>query len=126
MNTFKKSVLRFALTGLAFAGMAFTLPSCPGQQALQEQVDTMSTSVQKQTKAVNDLSAQVRTMNDEMNTMKSLLSQVSSTVLAQKTTIEELQAKTVSLDQRLSAASKYPARSSTPARRGTVSPRRHR
>ncbi|MBC7387100.1 MAG: hypothetical protein H7301_13185 [Cryobacterium sp.] len=89
----KSRPLRFAsLLTLACASMAFTLPGCPdveGMNAKMAEIEKKAADSQKQAR---DLTEQVRILNDEHNTMKQLVSQISTTVLEQKDSLEKLDA----------------------------------
>lgn len=99
---------------LAFASlsMAFTIPGCPNVDEMNEKISTLEKSSDTQKKALNDLTNQLKIMNDEHNTMKQLVSQISTTVLEQKDAIEKLTASA-------SAHSAAPTR-------GKPAPKKHR
>mgnify|MGYP001575384422 CR=1 FL=1 len=71
--------------------MGLSMPSCPGQQALQHQVDGLVSREADLNRRIQMMETNLRAMNDEMIQVKTLLSQVSNTVLAQKTAIENLE-----------------------------------
>jgi septal ring factor EnvC (AmiA/AmiB activator) len=76
----------------AFLAMGISMPSCPGQQAMQQQIDGLNTKNGELTKKMQTMDNQLKGMAGEMGQMKELLAQVSNTVLAQKTAIEQLEA----------------------------------
>ena len=74
----------------SFLAMAMTMPSCPGQQAMQQQIDAGAAKNAEFAKSIQVLNTQVKTMTEDMTQVKTLLSQVSNTVLAQKTAMEQM------------------------------------
>jgi archaellum component FlaC len=70
------------------------MPGCPGDQALQKQVDDLTLRSTEQTKRIQTLESQLRSINNDMTQVKTLLTQVSNTVLAQKQAIEKLETAT--------------------------------
>lgn len=74
----------------AFFTMAFTLPGCPDVDALNQKVGEIEKKSNDNTKQLREIADQMRTLNDEHNTMKTLVSQVSTTVLEQKDALEKL------------------------------------
>ena len=86
-----KKLTGFAL-GAAMLGMGLSMPSCPGQQAMQEQLETLKTGQADSNKKIQALDAQLKKMNGDVDQMKALVSQVSNAVLAQKMAIENMDA----------------------------------
>lgn len=84
--------LTWVAFGAAFAGMGMAMPSCPGQQAMQQQIDALNAKNGELEKRVQTMNTQLTTVNKDMGDVKTLLSQVSNTVLAQKQAIEQLDA----------------------------------
>lgn len=82
----------FALMTLACFTMAFTLPGCPDVEAINQKMADLEKKAGDQGKQVKEMGDQLRILNDEHNSMKQLLSQVSSTVLEQKDAVEKLDA----------------------------------
>lgn len=78
--------------GSAFIGMGIAMPSCPGQQAMQQQIDADSAKSAENAKNIQTLTGQVKTISDDLAQVKTQLSQVSNTVLAQKASIEQMEA----------------------------------
>ena len=85
----------FLRPALAALILAFTASGCIDLGALKgdlkAQVDATSAKNVELQRAVSELSGQVRTLNEENNSVKALLSKVSDSVLAQQTKIEELE-----------------------------------
>jgi septal ring factor EnvC (AmiA/AmiB activator) len=86
----KSNTRLFAFLVAAFFTMAFTLPGCPDMDALNQRLDSLEKKSNDNMKQVRELADTMRTLNDEHNTMKTLVSQVSTTVLEQKDALEKL------------------------------------
>ncbi len=95
--------LSMIAAGAALAS-AFTVPGCPDTEALNNSITQMQSSLSSQDKKHNELVTQFRTINDEHNTMKQLINQVSESALAQKAQIEALQAEVKALNEKLARA----------------------
>lgn len=110
----KKNFLRLSVlvAGAALAS-AFTVPGCPDMNALQQQVATLQTQVDSLGKRNTELANQFKTVNDEHNTMKQLVSQVSEAALGQKAQLEALQTEVKAMNEKLAKA---PAPRSMPAK----------
>ena len=91
---------RWLATGAAVVGMGMSMPSCPGQQAMQQQVDELQKREVAATQKAQALEGQVRALSGDMGQVKQLLEQVSRTVLAQKDSITQMEANV----QKLAAA----------------------
>jgi uncharacterized coiled-coil protein SlyX len=72
--------------------MGLAMPSCPGQQAMQQQIDTLSTDNTSLRKTVMSLDGQMKSMNTYMDQNKQVVEQMSSTILAQKTAMDQMNA----------------------------------
>jgi septal ring factor EnvC (AmiA/AmiB activator) len=79
-----------AILALSFFAMAFTLPGCPDVDALNQRIADLEKKAGDNTKQVSELADTVRILNDEHNTVKQLVSQISSTVLEQKDALEKI------------------------------------
>ncbi|MCM2322462.1 MAG: hypothetical protein NDJ90_04290 [Oligoflexia bacterium] len=86
----------------AIAGMGISMPSCPGQQAIQQQIDALQAGNADLTKKVQTLETQNKIITQEMLQVKQLLEQMTSAIQSQKaeltlatTAIKELQARPV-------------------------------
>ena len=99
--------------GAAVAGMGIAMPSCPGQQAMQQQVDDLQKHETALNQKIMSLEGQVRSLNGDMSQVKQLLDQVSRAVLAQKDSMAQMEMNV----QKLVAS-----RSSAPAKHGATKP----
>lgn len=84
--------LTWLALGAAVVGMGISMPSCPGQQAMQQQIDELKTKNAEMTKQLQAHDNQVKTLMGEMSQVKTLLQQISSAVLAQKQALEQIDA----------------------------------
>ena len=112
--------LRWIVLGCATLGMGLSMPSCPGQQAMQQQIDALEKRVNSETQRVQSLDTQVKQLNGEMAKANQLLSTMGNTVLAQKTEIENLQKSVQEMASRSAAkpaAKAAPAKHAAPAKK---------
>lgn len=91
MNS-KKNFARLALALAACSTMAFTLPGCPDTEALNAQIAALEKKSADNARQMKEMSDKLVILNDEHNAVKSLVSQISSTVLEQKDALEKLDA----------------------------------
>lgn len=118
LTRFKQSIKFTVLTLTTLSLMSFTLPSCPGQKEMQEQLDALQLKATQMSKSFMDSQSSVKTMREEMEQMKTLVSQVSTTVLEQKSKIEELQAKLAEVE----TLAKNPPKLLAPPKAATKAP----
>ncbi len=76
--------LNWIVLGMAVIGLGFAMPSCPGQEALQQQLESLQASNQELTKKVKEMSTQVTTLNGEINQMKQYMVQSTNVFAAQE------------------------------------------
>jgi hypothetical protein len=102
--------MRHLLLALAPLALGFTLPACPGQAELQQEV----ISLRKENEAFRQKAAAVdRTLteiNGKLVEDRTLLKRVSETVLEQKAALERMDASLKALASRPAPAAKAPAR----------------
>lgn len=77
-----------SLFTLLFIGA--TAPSCPGNQAVQQQLEQVQNQNQGLIREVQTLEAQVKEMRTEMTQLRTLATQIGNTVLAQKQALEQV------------------------------------
>jgi septal ring factor EnvC (AmiA/AmiB activator) len=88
----------------AFIGMGMSMPSCPGQQAMQQQIDTLTTQNADLTKRVQGLDSQVKQLNSDMGQVKQLLKPMSDAIQAQKAGMDQLDANMKEIQAKMTAA----------------------
>src|SRR4051812_11566300 len=85
-----KKNLRWMSYSAAFIGMGMAMPSCPGQQAMQQQIDTLQTANMDLSKKVQSLSMQFSTLSNDMAQVKQLLPQMTNVITGQKGALDKL------------------------------------
>ena len=94
---FRSRSVRFAaLVSMACLSMAFTIPGCPDVDAMNAKMNELDKRTAQSQKQTSELVEQIRVLNDEHNTMKQLVSQISTTVLEQKEGMEKLESSMAS------------------------------
>jgi peptidoglycan hydrolase CwlO-like protein len=81
---------RIAIFLAAFIGMGMSLPSCPGDKAMQQQIDMLQSSNQDMTRKLQNLDNQIKSSGNDVIAQKSLITQLATTVSAQKEAIDNL------------------------------------
>jgi peptidoglycan hydrolase CwlO-like protein len=81
---------RIAIFIAAFIGMGMSLPSCPGDKAMQQQIDMLQQSNQDMTRKLQNLDNQLKSADSDVVSQKSLITQLATTVSAQKEAIDNL------------------------------------
>jgi peptidoglycan hydrolase CwlO-like protein len=89
--------VRWVVMGAALSGMGIAMPSCPGQQAMQEKIDALQTSETELNKKVQAMQTQITTLNNDMAQVKQLLPQMTNVIQAQKGALEQLDATVKSM-----------------------------
>jgi septal ring factor EnvC (AmiA/AmiB activator) len=97
----------------ACLSMAFSMPSCPGTQAMQQQLELLDKQQATLKQQIQSLDQQNKKFEGEMTQVTQLLSQVSSTVLAQKAAIEQMEK---SLQDMAARAAAKPAAKAAPSK----------
>jgi uncharacterized protein HemX len=101
-----KKITRALALIASCTGMGMAMPSCPGQQAMQQQIDTVQASNVELAKKVQAQNAQITTLHNDMVQVKQLLPQMSNVIQAQKGSIDQLDASVKEL--KLKTAVKIP------------------
>ncbi len=101
--------LRWVVLAAACVGMGISVPSCPGQQAMQQQVDNLEKRETTTSQRIQALDTQVKQLATDMAKANQLLQTMGQTVLAQKGEMEALQKSVHELTDRLKPAAKKAA-----------------
>src|SRR5689334_4509080 len=88
-----KKNLRWLVLGVAFSGMGVAMPSCPGQKAMQQQLDAVQATEQEQAKKIQTLTNQATSLNNDMGQVKQLLPQMTQLIKAQKDQLDHMDAE---------------------------------
>jgi peptidoglycan hydrolase CwlO-like protein len=99
-----KKIFVAVLTGACLA-MAMTMPSCPGQQAMQQQIDALQSSQQDMANKVRGLETQVKGANAGADEQKKIIADLTTAVAAQKTAIDNMNASIQQLDTKIATLS---------------------
>lgn len=104
-NTRNPKSLGFAIVAVTgFIGLGMAMPSCPGQQAMQQQIDSLQATTNDLSKRLQTIDAQGKTLTSDMSQVKQLLKPMSDAIQAQKTAIDQLDANFKELQAKLAAA----------------------
>ncbi len=101
------------LLGTSFLMMGLSMPSCPGQQAMQQQLDALKTSEGDFKTRLSGLEGQLKATRDDLEQTKSMVAQLSKTVMDQASAIE----KSDEAIKTLQAAQAKPTRAKKAAKR---------
>lgn len=104
MMRFRMKPLHTLILLVAPMGLGLSMPSCPGQEAVQQELSQVQTRSQENEKKLQALTAQVASMDKDLTEARTLLAQVSQTVLAQKSTLEQMDASMKELAERVDRA----------------------
>src|SRR4051812_34714737 len=85
-----KKYFRYLIFAASFLGMGISMPSCPGQQAMQLQLETLQNANLDVGKKLKTLQTQVTAMSNDMNQVKQLLPQMTNVIQAQKGALDQL------------------------------------
>lgn len=90
----------------AFLGMGMSMPSCPGQQAMQQQIDTLTAQNTDLSKRVMAMNGQVQGLNKDMVDVKNLLKPMADAIQAQKAAMDQLDANLKEVQAKLASSGK--------------------
>jgi len=76
----------------SFLTLGLSMPSCPGQQAMQQELDNFKKSQAEMQGRIGTLEAALKSMKDENEQTKGLIGQVSATLGEHTQAIEQLKA----------------------------------
>ena len=68
-----KKYFKYLVFAASFAGMGIAMPSCPGQQAMQQQIDTLTNTNLDVNKKLRTMQGQITGLSNDMNQVKQLL-----------------------------------------------------
>lgn len=112
----KKITTAFLMAG-AMVMMGIALPSCPGQQAMQKQIDEMQAKEVQLQGQLNGANDKVKALETEVKDLKTLLDKTADVLKTHFDSISELQRKVEEL-------AKVPPPKAAPAARAPVKKRR--
>jgi len=85
-----KATIRWIVMGAAVMGMGISMPSCPGQQAMQQQVEALQAQNSELTRKVQDLESGVKNLNNNVIEITKILQQTGANIDAQSKLIQNL------------------------------------
>lgn len=88
LMTNRKLLLVSLLTILV---LGLGMPSCPGQQAMQQQLDGVQTTANDNNKKIQQLTSQVNMLNTEVGKLKEVLTQATATIEAHQGAIKQME-----------------------------------
>jgi septal ring factor EnvC (AmiA/AmiB activator) len=100
----RSNIVYYVALGAAFLGMGMSMPSCPGQQAMQEQVDKLTQQNLNLNKRTESLESQIKSLNSDMTQVKTLLKPMADAIQAQKAGMDQLDANLKEIQTKLAAA----------------------
>lgn len=103
----KKLTTGFMLA-TAVLGMGLSMPNCPGQQAMQQQIDTLQTGNADLKRNLQTLDAKVKTLTDEVAAAKKFREDVTPILQAYKGLLEQMDASVKGLQAKVDAMSAPP------------------
>src|SRR5688572_12627092 len=99
----KKKHVTWLLVGAACMGLGISMPSCPGQQAMQQQIDSLQTTNMDLSKKVQALTTQVQTLNSDISQVKTLLPQMTNVISGQKGALDKLENDVKTLQSKMAS-----------------------
>ena len=76
-----KNITRIVIFTAAFVGMGMSLPSCPGDKAMQQQIDMLQQSNTDMTRKLQNLDAELKATSGDVIGAKSLINQLAVEVI---------------------------------------------
>lgn len=89
-STTRRLVLSTSLSALLIVGMGVSLPSCPGQQAMQQQLDTLQNSLNEESRKVQQLNQQVSALTNDMGKMRDAMTQAQQLLQTHEGQVQQL------------------------------------
>lgn len=93
--------LRWLILGAAVAGMGLGMPSCPGQQAMQEQVDKVQKENVTMNRSIVQMRESVTAVSGDMAQTKTLLAAMADSIKGSEAKLQELTLKVTSLEAKM-------------------------
>jgi|GEM_PF-657916 len=85
-----KPNLKWLTFAAAMIGLGMSMPSCPGQQAIQQQLDSLQTAQAEMQKKLQAQDSQIKTINQTDEQVKSLLEEMTRAIQSQRGALELL------------------------------------
>src|SRR4051812_16080074 len=112
-----KKLISAAWMGVAVLAMGITMPQCPGQQAMQQQIDDLRTKEADLNKKLAALETAVRPAVTDVAAMKQGITPMVQQVQAMAPRLDTLEAGMKDIQAKMAAAAAAPAKSAAKKRR---------
>lgn len=100
----RKSVRWLPIAGMLALTLAMTMPSCPGQQAMQQQIDALQSSNNRLNSQLMSMDSQLRAISADNANLKQAMQGMAQAVDGQKATIDQLSGAMKDLQQKFALA----------------------
>lgn len=97
---------KWTILPLSLLTMGIAMPSCPGQQEMQDKITALQTANTDLTKKVQTLNQQLTSLNNDMNQVKQILPQMTNLLTTQKATLDQLDATVKTMQSKKSSKKK--------------------
>ena len=103
----------------AFIGMGMGMPQCPGEKAMQDQVDSLKATQITMTQKLNSVDTQAKAANTDVGQIKQAITQLAGAVDAQKDALKRLDDSIKDLQTKVAALSAPKAKPAAKAKKKT-------
>ena len=83
--------------------MGITMPSCPGQQAMQQQIDSLTASNQQLTRKIQEMDGQLKPLVTDMGQVKQLLPEMTNVIQGHRSELAALTEQVKQLQAKMPA-----------------------
>jgi ABC-type transporter Mla subunit MlaD len=101
----------------AFIGMGIAMPQCPGEKAMQDQVDALKATQITMTQKLNAVDAQSKTANADSAQIKQALTQLAGVIDTQRDALKRLDDAVKDLQTKVAALSAPKAKPSAKSKK---------
>ncbi len=91
---------RWPILLTASLGLGLSMPSCPGQKEMQQQLDHLQTQNTELAKTIEKLSTQTNGLVSEIAQIRQILPSVTAVLQAQKNEVDSLRTRVESLEKK--------------------------
>ena len=105
----KTQLISLGISLMVVLGMSITLPACPGQEEIKQQVDQHAQQVNALSKRVGELETQVKTLNTGMEQAKQIFSSLAPLLQQHKAQLDEMDKTLKDMQSRLPGGKKKAA-----------------
>ncbi len=101
----QSKLLTLSLSFLTIGLMGIAMPSCPGQQAMQTQIDALTQKATETDRKLQSLNGQIQGLSKELAEQKGINGNLSEAVLAQKESLKKFEEDLKTVTTAMSAKS---------------------